>query len=120
MLRAFFAALLLTSACTITLPAQSTPVPAATSYATVEAALRVLVDHHVAKPDSKLLLGGAAEDVGAHLKERGTPAEVEPPSFSGKTEDDLRAFGSYLDQVLQKTPSVAKTELERVAVNCMA
>lgn len=120
MFRALFAALLLTSACTITLPVQATPVPVATSYATVEAALRVLVEHHVAKPDSKLLLGGAALDVGAHLKGRGTPVEVEPPAFSGKTEDDLRAFGSYLDQVLQKTPSVAKTELERVAVNGMA
>ncbi len=120
LIRILLTSLLTLGACTITLPAQSTPTPVTTSYPTVEAALRVLVEHHVDKPSSKVLLAGAADDIAAALKKQGTPPNIDAPTFTGKTDEDLRAFSDYLDQVLQKTPSLAKSELERTAVNGMA
>ena len=121
-LRALLVPLFVLSACTISLPVQSTPTPPVTSYATVEAALRVLVERHVDKPSSKLLLEGAATDVVTFLKKQGTPgpADIAPPTFTGKPDDDLRAFSGYLDQVLERTPATARSELERQAVNGMA
>ncbi len=118
--RILLAALIALGACTIALPAQSTPTPVTTSYPTVEAALRVLVEHQVARPSSKVLLDGAYSEIAAFLKKQGTPAAIDAPALTGKTDDDLRAFSDYLDQVLQKTPSLTKSELERTAVNGMA
>lgn len=119
--RAFLATLFLLSACTISLPAGSPSAqPSTTTYATVEAALRVLVEHHVNKPSSQLLLQGAAADVDALLLRTGTPSGIVAPTFGGGVEDDLRAFAAYLDQVIAKVPSASKSELERAAVSGMA
>lgn len=120
----FLVTLLVTSACSISLPLQSqtqTAEPApTTSYATVETALNVLVDHQVNRPSSKTLLDGAVTDVNALLKAQNVSAPDGAPTFTGKTEDDLHAFAAYLDKVQAATPAVTKTDVERAAVTGMA
>ncbi|TMD61045.1 MAG: PDZ domain-containing protein [Chloroflexi bacterium] len=118
------AALFVLSGCTITLPFQSNPSESApastTTYATVEQALHVLVEHQVNKPSSKTLLDGAVSDVAAYLQAQNLTVPGDTPAFTGNTDDDLRAFAAYLDKAQQQSPGAAKTELERAAVTGMA
>ena len=80
------AALFVLSGCTITLPFQSNPsesVPASTTtYATVEQALHVLVEHQVNKPSSKTLLDGAVSDVAAYLQAQNLTVPGDTPAFA--------------------------------------
>ncbi|OLC53229.1 MAG: hypothetical protein AUH85_14620 [Chloroflexi bacterium 13_1_40CM_4_68_4] len=118
--RILFVAIVTLTACTVTLPAQPTQTPITTSYATVEAALRVLVEHQVDRPSSKLLLGGAVDEIITSLQKQGTAPTAAAPSFTGKTDEDLQSFSDYLDVILQKTAGLAKNQLERTAVDGMA
>lgn len=93
---------------------------AAGSYATVAQALRVLVEHHVDRPTSKMLLDGAVTDVAAYLQTKNLTVPSDTPTFSGNTDDDLQAFGAYLDRVQQVDPAAVKSDLERAAVTGMA
>ena len=102
------AALFVLSGCTITLPFQSNPSESApastTTYATVEQALHVLVEHQVNKPSSKTLLDGAVSDVAAYLQAQNLTVPGDTPAFTGNTDDDLRAFAAYLDKAQQQSP----------------
>lgn len=114
------ATLLVASACSLTLPAQSTPAPSAGTYATAKAALDVLIERHIDKPSSQVLLGAAVADVQALVQQRGTPVSLDPPAFTGDRDGDYAKFSDFLDKVAGRSPSVAKAELERAAVNGMA
>ena len=118
-------ALFVVAGCGITLPFQASPTgspPAVstTSYPTAEQALRVLVEHHVDRPSSKALLEGAVDEVGSYLQSHNLIVPSDTPTFTGATEDDLRAFAAYADAVLARSPGAPKAEVERAAVTGMA
>ncbi len=120
LLRVSLVALVTLTACTISLPTEATPTPVSSTYATAEAALRVLVEHHVDKPSSKPLLDGAVDEITSGLTQKGVPTSVAAPSFKGKTGDDLATLTGYLDEVMRMTPMLVKRDLERMAVTGMA
>ena len=85
------------SGCTITLPFQSNPSESApastTTYATVEQALHVLVEHQVNKPSSKTLLDGAVSDVAAYLQAQ----NLTVPNLGGAISGTQAFFGTDIN-----------------------
>jgi len=97
--------------------------PSNTSYKTAEAAYQVLIERHVDKPTSTMLLAGALDAVVTEAKKEGATDAVLPSgglNFTGSTWSDFSKFSDRLDAIAAATPSANKTLLERAAVDGMA
>jgi carboxyl-terminal processing protease len=97
--------------------------PSSTSYRTAEAAYQVLIERHVDKPTSKVLLNGALESVVIEAKKGGASDGTLPSaplSLTGSTWSDFAKFSDRLDAIVAATPNPNKTLLERAAVDGMA
>ena len=102
-------------------------VPERTEYKTLEAAYHVLLERHVDKPGSEVLLTGAISGAQTYLKK---PAEqkgancatvtVTKPAFTGSTESDLVKAGESLDKAAAECTTADKVQLERAATDGMA
>ena len=97
--------------------------PSNTLYKTAEAAYQVLIERHVDKPTSKLLLGGALDGAVAEAKKEGATDNGLPPTplnLTGSTWSDFAKFSDRLDAIVAATPGADKAKLERAAVDGMA
>jgi carboxyl-terminal processing protease len=97
--------------------------PSNTLYKTAEAAYQVLIERHVDKPTSKLLLGGALDGAVAEAKKEGATDNglpATPLNLTGSTWSDFAKFSDRLDAILAATPGGDKAKLERAAVDGMA
>lgn len=102
-------------------------IPERTDYKTLEAAYHVLLERHVDRPGSGLLLTGALDGAQTYLqkatKDKGAGCEavsVERPQLTGSTESDLVKASEALDLAAVKCASADKTQLERAATDGMA
>lgn len=106
------------------------PSRATTSYRVVESALNQLIERHVDKPDSKLLITGALDTVDAQLAKEGTAPAYDRPTLTGQAQSDLAKLADTLDLLAQKYPTLDPEAqkagldrpkfLERVATDGMA
>jgi carboxyl-terminal processing protease len=97
--------------------------PSNTLYKTAEAAYQVLIERHVDKPTSKLLLGGALDGAVAEAKKEGATDNglpATPLNLTGSTWSDFAKFSDRLDAIVAATPGADKAKLERAAVDGMA
>jgi carboxyl-terminal processing protease len=97
--------------------------PSNTLYKTAEAAYQVLIERHVDKPTSKMLLGGALDGAVAEAKKEGATDSglpSTPLNLTGSTWSDFAKFSDRLDAIVAATPSADKAKLERAAVDGMA
>jgi carboxyl-terminal processing protease len=101
-------------------------VPERTEYKTLEAAYHVLLERHVDKPGSELLLTGAIAGAQTYLKK---PADqkgaacatvIDKPAFTGSTESDLVKTGEAFDKAAAECTTATKVQLERAATDGMA
>lgn len=125
--------IILAGGCQI-LPAELTrdlvPAQPVTSYKVAESAYEQLLDRHVDRPDSKLLINGALDGVEALLKAQSITPAYDRPVLTGDRQGDLRALAATLDLLAQKypqhDPAADKAgldrarHLERVATDGMA
>ena len=113
---------LLASACSIvSVDPQAPAARSQSQFRTAEAAFHILIERHVDKPGSPLLLNAALDAVQEKLKKDGAPvATVTHPDFTGSTESDFAKFASTLNDVLKADPQETPTTLERVATDGMA
>jgi carboxyl-terminal processing protease len=102
-------------------------VPERTEYKTLEAAYHVLLERHVDKPGSELLLTGAVSGAQTYLKkptdQKGPncPAvTIDKPAFTGSTESDLVKTGEAFDKAAAACTTADKIQLERAATDGMA
>ena len=102
-------------------------VPERTEYKTLEAAYHVLLERHVDKPGSEILLTGAVSGAQAYLKkptdQKGAncaSVTVDKPAFTGSTESDLVKTGEALDKAAAACTTADKVQLERAATDGMA
>lgn len=106
------------------------PARATTSYRVAESAFNQLIERHVDRPDSKLLITGALDAVDAQLVKEGTPPAYDRPVLTGNSPSDLAKLAETLDLLAVKypklDPEVEKAgldrpkHLERVATDGMA
>jgi carboxyl-terminal processing protease len=97
--------------------------PSNTAYKTAEAAYQVLIERHVDKPTSKVLLTGALASVVTEAKKEGASDGALPSgdlALTGSTWSDFAKFSDRLDAIVSATPNADKTALERAAVDGMA
>jgi carboxyl-terminal processing protease len=97
--------------------------PSNTAYKTAEAAYQVLIERHVDKPTSTMLLTGALDTVVTEAKKEGATDGVLPSgslNLTGSTWSDFSKFSDRLDAIAAATPNANKTLLERAAVDGMA
>jgi carboxyl-terminal processing protease len=97
--------------------------PSNTAYKTAEAAYQVLIERHVDKPTSQMLLTGALAGVVTEAKKAGATDGTLPSAglnLTGSTWSDFAKFSDRLDAITAATPSANKTLLERAAVDGMA
>jgi carboxyl-terminal processing protease len=97
--------------------------PSHTAYKTAEAAFQIIIERHVDKPASNLILTGALSAVMDEAQKEGVTAAALPPDaprFSGNTWSDFSRFSDRLDAVVKATPNADRTKLERAAVEGMA
>src|SRR5207245_9983865 len=93
------------------------------SYKTGEAAFQVLIERHVDKPASNVLLTGAVTSVLDEAQKEGLNTGALPgeaPRFSGSTWSDFSRFTDRLDAIVKATPNADRIKLERAAVAGMA
>ncbi len=113
---------LVLGACTPTQTQEAaSPSPSASgSYPTAEAAMRVLIDRHVDKPNSSRLLQGADEGILEFLKQKGaSTANLNEPQYTGDQSSDFAKFTMFADKAKSQT-TVSAVDLERSAVTGMA
>src|SRR5439155_28279 len=114
---------LLFAACSL-VPAelQRELLPSNTPYKTAEAAYQVLIERHVDKPTSQLLLGGALVSVQTEVQKEAPDATFPSGSvdFTGSTWSDFAKFSDRVTAVLTAVPKADKTLVERAAVDGMA
>lgn len=106
------------------------PARATTSYRVAESAFNQLIERHVDKPDSKLLVTGALDAVDEQLKKEGATPAYDRPALTGTAQLDLARFAETIDLLALKypklDPEVEKAGLdrpkflERVATDGMA
>ena len=106
------------------------PTRATTSYRIAESAFNQLIERHVDRPDSKLLVTGALDAVDAQLVKEGTPPAYDRPVLTGNAQSDLAKLAETLDLLAQKYPKLDPAieqkgldrarHLERVATDGMA
>lgn len=107
------------------LPARNT-----TSYRVAESAFNQLLERHVDRPDSKLLVSGALDAVDAQLKKESLAPAYDRPSLTGSAQSDLAKLAETLDLLAAKYPRLDPEAekagldrprfLERVATDGMA
>ena len=115
---------LIAAACSL-VPAelQRELLPSNTAYKTAEAAYQVLIERHVDKPTSQMLITGAMDSVVTEAKKEGASDGTLPSaglSLTGSTWSDFSKFSDRLDAIVAATPNANKTLLERAAVDGMA
>src|SRR5438309_9031160 len=116
-------ALVLAACSLIPAEVQRELLPSNTSYKTAEAAFQVLIERHVDKPASNVLLTGALTSVLDEAQQEGLNTGAlpgEPPRFSGSTWSDFSRFTDRLDAIVKVTPNADRIKLERAAVEGMA
>ena len=101
-----------------------------TSYRVAESAFNQLIERHVDRPDSKLLVTGALDAIDAQLTKEGTPPAYDRPVLTGNAPSDLAKLAETLDLLAQKYPTLdpelekagldRPRHLERVATDGMA
>ena len=106
------------------------PTRATTSYRVAESAFNQLIERHVDRPDSKLLIIGALDALDAQLVKEGTPPAYDRPVLTGNAQSDLAKLAETLDLLAQKYPKLdpelekagldRPRHLERVATDGMA
>ena len=116
-------ALALLAACSL-VPAelQRELLPSNTSYKTAEAAYQVLIERHVDKPPSTVLLEGALSGAGTEVQKEVPNAAFPtgPLGLTGSTWSDFAKFSDRLDAILKAVPTADRTLVERAAVDGMA
>jgi carboxyl-terminal processing protease len=116
-------AIALLTACSL-VPAelQRELLPSNTSYKTAEAAYQVLIERHVDKPSSTVLLAGAlsAADDEVTKEVPGATFPTGDLGLTGSTWSDFAKFSDRLDAILKAVPSADKTLVERASVDGMA
>jgi len=101
-------------------------VPERTEYKTLEAAYHVLLERHVDKPGSEVLLTGAISGAQAYLKKpadqkgAGCSTVIDKPTLTGSTESDLVKTGEAFDKAAAECTTANKVQLERAATDGMA
>ena len=106
------------------------PTRATTSYGVAESAFNQLIERHVDRPDSKLLITGALDAIDAQLVKEGTAPAYDRPVLTGNPPSDLAKLAETLDLLAQKYPKLDPAlekagldrpkHLERVATDGMA
>ena len=96
--------------------------PSNTAYKTAEAAYQVLIERHVDKPTSNVLLEGALNGATTEVQKEIPTATfpVGPLGLTGSTWSDFAKFSDRLDAILKAVPSADRTLVERAAVDGMA
>ena len=124
-LRTFLPLVALVAAACSLVPAelQRELLPSNTQYKTAEAAYQVLIERHVDKPTSAILITGALDSVVTEAKKEGASGGALPSSslnLTGSTWSDFSKFSDRLDAIVAATPNADRTLLERAAVDGMA
>lgn len=116
------AVVLLTACSLVPAELQRELLPSNTSYKTAEAAYQVLIERHVDKPQSGVLLEGALSGAVAEVQKESPGATFPsgPLGLTGSTWSDFAKFSDRLDAVLKAVPSADHTLVERAAVDGMA
>ena len=98
------------------------PLPRAqTQFATAEQAFNILIEHHVDKPSSQLLLDAAVASVQTLLQKNNDPSPtMVKPDFTGNPASDFAKFAASLDNVIAANPKENPTLLEEQATDGMA
>lgn len=106
------------------------PTRTTTSYRVAESAFNQLIERHVDRPDSKLLITGALDAIDAQLVKEGTPPAYDRPVLTGNAPSDLAKLAetmdllaakySKLDPELEKAGLDRPKHLERIATDGMA
>ena len=106
------------------------PTRTTTSYRIAESAFNQLIERHVDRPDSKLLIAGAFDAVDAQLTKEGTPPAYDRPILTGNAPSDLAKLAETLDLLAVKYPKLDPAleqlgldrpkHLERIATDGMA
>src|SRR5438477_5428871 len=115
-------AVLLTACSLVPAELQRELLPSNTSYKTAEAAYQVLIERHVDKPASNVLLAGALNGATTEVQKE-VPNATSPDgplALTGSTWSDFAKFSDRLDAVLKAVPSADRTLVERAAVDGMA
>jgi carboxyl-terminal processing protease len=113
---------LLTACSLVPAELQRELLPSNTSYKTAEAAYQVLIERHVDKPSSTVLLEGALTGATTEVQKEAPNATFPsgPLGLTGSTWSDFAKFSDRLDAVLKAVPSADHTLVERAAVDGMA
>jgi carboxyl-terminal processing protease len=113
---------LLTACSLVPAELQRELLPSNTSYKTAEAAYQVLIERHVDKPSSTVLLEGALTGATTEVQKEAPNASFPngPLGLTGSTWSDFAKFSDRLDAVLKAVPSADHTLVERAAVDGMA
>jgi len=116
------AVVLLTACSLVPAELQRELLPSNTSYKTAEAAYQVLIERHVDKPASNVLLAGALNGATTEVQKEVPNATFPdgPLALTGSTWSDFAKFSDRLDAVLKAVPSADRTLVERAAVDGMA
>ena len=92
-----------------------------TNFTTAEAAFNILIERHVDKPSSTLLLNAALDAVQALLVKMGDPSQtVTKPTFTGNPQSDFAKFASTLNDVIAANPKEDPKLVEEQATDGMA
>src|SRR5439155_1471678 len=112
------AVVLLTACSLVPAELQRELLPSNTSYKTAEAAYQVLIERHVDKPASNVLLAGALNGATTEVQKEVPNATFPdgPLALTGSTWSDFAKFSDRLDTVLKAVPSADRTLVERAAV----
>src|SRR5437588_3973576 len=115
-------AILLTACSLVPAELQRELLPSNTSYKTAEAAYQVLIERHVDKPASNVLLAGALNGATTEVQKEVSNATFPdgPLALTGSTWSDFAKFSDRLDAVLTAVPSADRTLVEPAAVAGMA
>ena len=92
------------------------PTRATTSYRVAESAFNQLIERHVDRPDSKVLITGALDAVDAQLVKEGTPPAYDRPVLTGNAPSDLAKLAETLDLLAVKYPKL-DSELEKAGLD---
>ena len=92
------------------------PTRATTSYRIAESAFNQLIERHVDRPDSKLLITGAFDAIDAQLVKEGTPPAYDRPVLTGNAPSDLAKLAETLDLLATKYPKL-DPELEKAGLD---
>lgn len=106
------------------------PARTVTQYRVAESAFNQLLERHVDRPDSKLLVTGALDSLDAQLAKEGLTPAYDRPVLTGNAQSDLAKLAETMDLLAAKYPTVDQAakdagldrphQLERVATDGMA